>query len=269
MQSYLFPEIGKHNLPDLKTKDLLEVVEKAVEKGYLDVASRLQQYLTAIMRYAVQIDIIQSNPARDLAGAFPTNKAQHRAALPLEKIPDLLQRVDSFKGRNLTKLAIKLTLLIFIRSSELRFARWSEIDFEKKLWTIPAKRKPIEGVKYSHRGTKMHDTSHLIPLSAQAISILKEIKTISGEYEFIFIGAHSPKKPMSENTINKALRTMGYNTQTEVCGHGFRTMACSTLLESELWDSEAIELQMSHKERNSVKAAYPVCRKTLSFRAGI
>ncbi|MBB8057551.1 tyrosine-type recombinase/integrase, partial [Escherichia coli] len=133
--------------------------------------------------------------------------------------------------------------------------RWSEIDIDNAMWTIPAERKPLPGVKYSHRGTKMR-TEHLVPLSSQAMTILQQIYTISGEYELIFTGDHNPWKPMSENTINNALRLMGYNTQEEVCGHGFRAMACSSLIESGLWSRDAVERQMSHQERNGVRAAY-------------
>lgn len=99
-------------------------------------------------------------------------------------------------------------------------------------------------------------TSHLVPLSKQALAILKQIKLFCGEHELIFIGDHDPRKPMSENTVNSALRVMGYDTKVEVCGHGFRTMACSSLIESGLWSKDAVERQMSHMERNSVRAAY-------------
>lgn len=170
-------------------------------------------------------------------------------------IPELLERMDAYRGQPLTRLTTQLTLLIFIRSSELRFARWSEIDFDKALWTIPPERKPIEGVKYSHRGTKMR-TEHLVPLSRQALDILKQIHVISGRYDLIFTGDHNPWKPMSENTVNNALRLMGYDTKVDVCGHGFRAMACSSLIESGLWSRDAVERQMSHQERNGVRAAY-------------
>lgn len=207
------------------------------------------------MRYAVQSGLIDYNPAQDMAGAVATGKRVHRAALELKRLPEFLQRIDDYKGRPLTKLAVKLTLLVFIRSSELRFARWDEIDFENAMWTIPAEREAIEGVKHSHRGSKMR-TTHLVPLSRQAIEILKQIYQFSGNHELIFIGDHNPRKPMSENTVNNALRVMGYDTKTEVCGHGFRTMACSSLIESGLWSKDAVERQMSHQERNSVRAAY-------------
>jgi integrase len=116
---------------------------------------------------------------------------------------------------------------------------------------IPAEREAIEGVKHSQRGSKMR-TPHLVPLSHQALAILKDVYKLSGDRDFVFIGDHDHRKPMSENTVNKALRVMGYDTKVDVCGHGFRTMACSSLIESGLWSRER---QMSHM-RNSVRAAY-------------
>ncbi|MFW0930554.1 tyrosine-type recombinase/integrase [Providencia sp. VP23HZSY-1] len=255
LEDNIFATLGKRNIIELKTRDLLEPIKAVEVSGRLEVAARLQQRVTAIMRYAVQSGLIDYNPAQDMAGAVATGKRVHRAALELKRLPELLQRIDDYKGRPLTKLAVKLTLLVFIRSSELRFARWDEIDFDNAMWTIPAEREAIEGVKYSHRGSKMR-TTHLVPLSRQAIEILKQIYQFSGNNELIFIGDHNPRKPMSENTVNNALRVMGYDTKTEVCGHGFRTMACSSLIESGLWSKDAVERQMSHQERNSVRAAY-------------
>lgn len=255
LEDNLFPAIGKRNIAELKTRDLLAPIKVVEQSGRLEVASRLQQRSTAIMRYAVQSGLIDYNPAQEMAGAVASSNRQHRPALELKRTPELLQRIDSYTGRPLTRLAVELTLLIFIRSSELRFARWSEIDFETAMWTIPPEREPIEGVKHSHRGSKMR-TPHLVPLSLQALSILKQIQKFSGSHDLIFIGDHDPRKPMSENTVNKSLRVMGYDTKVEVCGHGFRTMACSSLIESGLWSKDAVERQMSHMERNSVRAAY-------------
>ncbi|HFI7863564.1 TPA: tyrosine-type recombinase/integrase [Escherichia coli] len=255
LEDNLFPAIGKRNIAELKTRDLLAPIKAVELSGRLEVASRLQQRTTAIMRYAVQSGLLDYNPAQEMAGAVASSNRQHRPALELRRTPELLQRIDSYTGRPLTRLAVELTLLIFIRSSELRFARWSEIDFETAMWTIPAEREAIEGVKHSQRGSKMR-TPHLVPLSRQALSILKQIHMLSGDRDFVFIGDHDPRKPMSENTVNKALRVMGYDTKVEVCGHGFRTMACSSLIESGLWSRDAVERQMSHMERSSVRAAY-------------
>lgn len=251
----VFPTIGKASIKDLKTRDLLVPIRKVTSSGRLEVASRLQQRITSIMRYAVQSGLIDYNPAQDIAGTIPASKVKHRPALDFERIPQLLERISNYKGRPLTQLAVELSLLVFIRSSELRFGRWNEIDFDRAIWTIPAEREAIKGAKFSHRGAKMR-TPHLVPLSKQAINVLRRIYEWTGNHELIFTGDHNPKLAMSENTVNKALRTMGYDTKTEVCGHGFRTMACSALIESGLWSKDAVERQMSHQERNSVRAAY-------------
>ncbi|HDK0049986.1 TPA: tyrosine-type recombinase/integrase [Escherichia coli] len=255
LEDNIFSVIGKRNIAELKTRDLLVPIKAVESSGRLEVAARLQQRTTAIMRFAVQSGLIDYNPAQEIAGAIATAKRKHRAALELNRIPELLLRIDHYSGRPLTRLAVELTLLVFIRSSELRFARWSEVDFETAMWTIPGEREPLEGVKHSNRGSKMR-TTHIVPLSRQALAILEKIKGLSGNRELIFVGDHDPHKPMSENTVNKALRVMGYDTKTEVCGHGFRTMACSSLIESGLWSRDAVERQMSHQERNSVRAAY-------------
>lgn len=256
IEAHLLPELGAHALADLKSVPLLMKPLKAAEAaGKLELASRLRQYLDGILRLAVQHGQIDYNPARDLSGATATRKAVHRPALPLERLPELMARLDGDQGRALTGLAVRLALTVFIRSSELRFARWPEVDFKRALWTIPAEREPIEGVKFSQRGAKMR-TPHLVPLSRQALGLLGQIHVLSGSYELVFPGDHYHYKPMSENTINKALRRMGYDTKSELCGHGFRAMACSALVESGLWSRDAVERQMSHQERNGVRAAY-------------
>ncbi|CAM3914259.1 Integrase [Rahnella bruchi] len=229
LEDNLFPSIGKCNITELKTRDLLAPI-KAVEKsGRLEIGSRLQQRITAIMRYAVQSGLTDYNPAQEMAGAVATAKRQHRPALELSRTPELLHRIDTYTGRPLTRLAIEMTLLVFIRSSELRYARWSEIDFETAMWTIPADREPLEGVKHSHRGSKMR-TPHLVPLSRQALAVLEKIKRLNGNRDLIFVGDHDPRKPMSENTVNNALRVMGYDTKVEVYGHGFRTVSIPALV---------------------------------------
>ncbi|MEG1787486.1 MAG: integrase arm-type DNA-binding domain-containing protein, partial [Citrobacter sp.] len=175
LEDNLFTAIGNQNIAELKTRDLLIPIKAVEMSGRLEVAARLQQRTTAIMRFAVQSGLIDYNPAQEMAGAVASGNRQHRPALELKRIPELLQKVDNYTGRPLTRWATELTLLIFIRSSELRFARWSEIDFETSMWTIPPERKPIPGVKHSHRGAKMR-TPHLVPLSKQALAILKQIK---------------------------------------------------------------------------------------------
>ncbi|ECF6201011.1 tyrosine-type recombinase/integrase [Salmonella enterica] len=255
LEMYIFPDIGDSLIDQITTETLLFTLRKVENKGFLEITARLKNYVTEIMRYAVKKQLIKSNPALDLDGEFTPPETSHYPALPLDKLPELLSRTDSYCGRLLTRYALKLSLLFFVRSSELRFARWSEIDWQQKLWIIPEEREQVENVRFSHRGTKMR-TQHIVPLSDQAIAILKQIEALSGHLSFIFPGEYDQDKCMSDNTVNKALRVMGYDTKKEVCGHGFRAMACSALSESGLWSKEAIEKQMSHQERNSVRAAY-------------
>lgn len=256
LNRHVFPTIGHLPVTELKSRHFIELLKGIEEKGLLEVASRSRQHLSNIMRYAVHQGLIEINPAANLDGVTASPARRHYPTLPLERLPELLERIDSYhQGRELTRLAVLLTLHVFIRSSELRYARWTEINFRNRIWTIPATREAIAGVRYSSRGAKMR-TPHIVPLSEQVISILKRIKEISGGYELVFPGYHDPYKPMSENTINKALRQMGYNTKQDICGHGFRAMACSALMESGLWSQDAVERQMSHQERNTVRLAY-------------
>ncbi|NHM11959.1 tyrosine-type recombinase/integrase [Citrobacter youngae] len=256
MENHIFPAIGHMPVTTLKTQHFTALLRVIEDKGFLEVASRTRQQLCNIMRYAVQQGLTENNPAQHLEGVTAPPVKNHYPALPPERLPELFERIGDYQqGRQLTRLAVVLTLHLFIRSSELRFARWSEIDFRHKIWTIPATRKAIDKVRFSGRGAKMR-TPHIVPLSRQAIAILKQIQEISGHLDLVFPGEHNPYKPMSENTVNRALRLMGYDTKTDVCGHGFRAMACSALMESELWSRDAVERQMSHQERNSVRAAY-------------
>ncbi|EKC9881399.1 tyrosine-type recombinase/integrase [Shigella flexneri] len=256
LNNHIFPVIGNLPVSELKPRHFIDLLKGIEEKGLLEVASRTRQHLSNIMRHAVHLELIDTNPAANLGGVTTPPVRRHYPALPLERLPELLERIGAYhQGRELTRHAVLLMLHVFIRSSELRFARWSEIDFTNRVWTIPATREPIIGVRYSGRGAKMR-MPHIVPLSEQSIAILKQIKDITGNNELIFPGDHNPYKPMCENTVNKALRVMGYDTKKDICGHGFRAMACSALMESGLWAKDAVERQMSHQERNTVRMAY-------------
>jgi integrase len=256
MNNHIFPIIGHLPVTELKTRHFIALLKGIEKKGLLEVAARTRQHMCNIMRHAVHQELIEHNPAANLDGIIAPPIKRHYPALPLERLPELLARIEDYQqGRELTRLAVLLTLHLFIRSSELRFACWSEIDFKNRIWTIPATREAIPGVRYSELGAKMR-TPHIVPLSRQSIAILKQIREISGRRVLIFPGDHNPYKPMCENTVNKALRLMRYDTKNEICGHGLRAMACSALMESGLWAQDAVERQMSHQERNSVRAAY-------------
>ncbi|EFN6971690.1 DUF4102 domain-containing protein [Escherichia coli] len=256
LNNHIFPVIGNLPVSELKPRHFIDLLKGIEEKGLLEVASRTRQHLSNIMRHAVHQELIDTNPAANLGGVTTPPVRRHYPALPLERLPELLERIGAYhQGRELTRHAVLLMLHVFIRSSEPRFARWSEIDFTNRVWTIPATREPIIGVRYSGRGAKMR-MPHIVPLSEQSIAIPKQIKDITGNNELIFPGDHNPYKPMCENTVNKALRVMGYDTKKDICGHGFRAMACSALMESGLWAKDAVERQMSHQERNTVRMAY-------------
>ncbi|MEF4471214.1 integrase arm-type DNA-binding domain-containing protein [Escherichia coli] len=256
LNNHIFPVIGNLPVSELKPRHFIDLQKGIEEKGLLEVASRTRQHLSNIIRHAVHQELIDTNPAANLGGVTTPPVRRHYPALPLERLPELLERIGAYhQGRELTRHAVLLMLHVFIRSSELRFARWSEIDFTNRVWTIPATREPIIGVHYSGRGAKMR-MPHIVPLSEQSIAILKQIKDITGNNELIFPGDHNPYKPMCENTVNKALRVMGYDTKKDICGHGFRAMACSALMESGLWAKDAVERQMSHQEPNTVRMAY-------------
>lgn len=178
LETHLFPALGECDITKLNTRDLLTPVKVVEARDNIDTAGRLQSRIMNIMRYAVQNAYITYNPALDMKGAVSPQKTEHRPALPFHSVTDLLEKINSYRGQPLTILAIRLALLIFIRSSELRFARWPEIDFKRALWTLPDKREEITGVRFSTRGAKMR-TPHLIPLCKQATGILEQIHTIT------------------------------------------------------------------------------------------
>lgn len=266
-ENHLFPLIGDVPVPKLTTRQLKTAFEQIqTKKGLTSAAKKLKGKTVSILAYAVQEEYIPHNPAREMENVINSWTVKHRAALPLERIPELLQRIDADTGRPITKLCTQLTLHLFLRSSELRFARWEEIDFDNRMWTIPARRQAVEGAKYSNRGAKMR-VKHFVPLSDQVIELLQELKQFSGYSKNLFPHESEPTKFISEGTVKQALERMGYNTSEDVTGHGFRSMAQGTLLECGLFNPDAIERQMSHKEPNAVRASYIHTAQFLAERA--
>lgn len=256
LEEYVLVMIGTKPIDSIKPKDLAAVLRSIEEKGYTEVVKKTRQRLNSIFAYAISKGLIEENPAYFLKDVFVTTKApKHHPQLALNKLPELQQRLANDTGYPLTKLCTTFALHTFVRSSELRFARWAEFDLEKGVWNLPATREHIAGQKYSNRGAKMK-TDHLIPLSPQAIQLLKEIHKYSGMTKNVFPKNGDPNGFISESTINKTLRRLGYDTDKDVCGHGFRGMACSALVQSTLFQKEAVEKQMSHQERDQVRLAY-------------
>lgn len=254
LENHLFPLLGRYSIADIRPKDLRLALNQIYEKS-ADNAQRIRADLVLIFSYAVQYGYIEVNHAREMESLDLSAPKNHRPALPLQKLPELIRRIKADTGYVLTKLCLELSLHIFIRSSELRFARWSEIDLVKKQWVLPGKRTHVNGIKHSDRGAKMREP-HIVPLSNQAVEILCQVKNLGGSSELVFPSSYNGAAFLSENTFNAALRRMGYDTQKEVCFHGFRAMARSALGECGLFQRDAIEKQMSHQERNDIVGAY-------------
>ena len=254
LENHLFPSLGHYSIADIRPKDLRKVLNHIYEKS-ADNAQRIRADLVLIFSYAVQYGYIEVNHAREMESLDLSAPTNHRPALPLQRLPELIGRIKVDTGDDMTKLCLELSLHIFIRSSEIRFARWKEIDLVKKQWILPAKRNQINGAKHSDRGAKMREP-HIVPLSDQAIVLLHKVKQVGDSSELVFPSSYNGSAFLSENTFNSALRRMGYDTQKEVCFHGLRAMARSALGECGLFQKDAIEKQMSHQERNDVVGAY-------------
>jgi len=233
------PYLGNMPIRDIKSSDVLYVIRKIEERGSLDVAGRVKQRISAVFRYAIQVGYADYNPVDALRDVIQTRKVQHLKTLKLEELPAFLNALDDYPGYVLTRFALQLIIYTFVRPGELRSAEWSEIDLDKAIWRIPAEK------------MKMKE-EHIVPLSAQAVELLKQVHEISGRYDLVFPGSHDFRKPMSENTLTYAIRKrMGF----DATAHGFRTTA-STILNESGFRVDVIERQLAHGERNKVRAAY-------------
>lgn len=248
LEDNAFKPLGHLPVDEISPKQVIAVVRQIESRGALDVANRVKQSINATCRFAVQRGLATHNPAGDLQGIVKPRKVQHRPSLPRNELPQFLRELESYDstGRKLTQLAIKLLVLTFVRSGELRGARWNEFDFEEKLWRIPAER------------MKMRN-EHLVPLSDQAIKVLEEVREITVKYDLLFPSVRQRSREMSDNTMRRAIFKMGYDGNHEgkskAVPHGFRATASSILNESG-FNPDAIERQLAHKESNSVRAAY-------------
>ncbi|MGE3600081.1 MAG: tyrosine-type recombinase/integrase [Dehalococcoidia bacterium] len=242
LEADVFPEIGSRPLSDLSASTFRDVVQKIERRGALDIAKRVLQTCGQIMRYAVVNDLASHNPVAGVkpADILKPHKRRNYPRVGEKELPALLRAIDGYVGSEHTRLALQLMALTFVRTAELIGARWSEFDMEKARWGIPAERMKMK-------------TPHIVALSTQAKDILKRLREISFDQEFVFPGDVNPKKPMSNNTLLFALYRMGYRSR--MTGHGFRGVA-STILHEQGWPHEHIELQLAHQERNAVSAAY-------------
>lgn len=239
---YLFPWIGSKPISEITAPQILDVVKRIEKLNKLETAHRALQTAGQVFRYAVQTGRAVRDVTADLKGALPPTTIKHMAAFTEPKeVAELLRAIDAFNGTITVQCALRLSPLVFTRPSELRQAKWCDIDLNAGTW------------QYLVSKTK---TDHIVPLSTQAIAILKEIHSISGHGEYVFMGGHNPRRPMSEAAVNAALKRMGYDTQSQITGHGFRAMARTILHERLNIDPYIIEHQLAHKVPDALGAAY-------------
>lgn len=238
-----FPWLGPRPLAEITPPELLKVLRRIEERGAIETAHRVRNYCGQIFRYAIATGRVERDPSADLRGALPAPIKEHRAAITdPKKIGELLRAMDDYQGQLVTKCALRLAPLVFVRPGELRRAEWAEFDLDKAEWNIPAER------------MKMREP-HLVPLAAQAVAILRELHALTGEGRYVFPGARTKGRPMSDNAILAALRRMGF-AKDEMSGHGFRAMARTILDEVLQVRPDYIEHQLAHAVRDPNGRAY-------------
>ncbi len=243
LEADVFPAIGKKPIATVRARDVIAVLKKIEERGAMDIAKRAKETIGQVFSYAIQNERAETNPAANLKGVLKNTAKTNYARLTEKELPELMGKIANYArdgGALATRIALQLMALTFVRTSELIAARWEEFDFERAQWRIPAER------------MKMRDP-HIVPLTKQALALLAELKIVTGHSVLLFPGERDHAKPMSNNTILFALYRMGYHSR--MTGHGFRGIA-STLLHEMGFDHNHIELQLAHKERNAVSAAY-------------
>jgi len=242
LQNDLFPWLGKRPVGDITAPELLQTIRRIESRGVLETAHRARSLCGQIFRYAIATSKAERDPSADIRGALPPVKHKHHASItdPV-KIGKLLRDIDGYTGTFIVRCAFKLSPLVFLRAGELRSAEWCEFDLDKAEWRIADGRMKKEG-------------AHIVPLATQAVAILREIHPLTGSGRYVFPSAVSTLKPMSENAIRAALRSLGY-TNDDMTPHGFRSMA-STQLNEQGFNADVIEIQLAHIERNAIRAAY-------------
>lgn len=240
LESHILPKLGQRQIADITPPEVLSMLRAVEDRGTLETARRVMNICGQIFMYAIATGRAERNPIPDLRGAMKTPVVTHYSFLKASDLPEFLKKLEAYDGSLQTKLALHFLLLTFVRTNELRGAEWTEIDLDKSEWRIPAKRMKMKEL-------------HIVPLSKQAIAVLRELQKVSGNRRYVFPNQHNPAKFMSENTMLYALYRMGYHSRTT--GHGFRSTA-STILNEHGFRADVIERQLAHSERNTVRAAY-------------
>ena len=242
LEADVFPALGARPIADIKARELVLMAQKIESRGAVDIAKRSLQTCGQIFRYAVAHGKLERSPSADIktGDVLKARTKTNYARVDATELPLLLRKIEAYQGTPTTRLAVKLMALTFVRTGELINARWSEFDLDAGRWDIPADRMKMK-------------TPHVVPLSPQALDVLRTLQTVTGGRELLFPGERDHSKPMSNNTILGALARMGYKGQ--MTGHGFRGIA-STVMHEHGFDHAHIELQLAHIERNEVSAAY-------------
>jgi integrase len=244
LENHVFPHIGFKRIDEITTKEVKSLLLDLEGQGKGETSHRVQQRLRSVFQYAIMQEWTDRNPASDLHKLLNPVKKQQMKALPLKEFPNYLQRLDedNLELHLITRAALKLIVMLFVRTRELIEAKWEEVDLESATWRIPAERMKLR-------------VEHLVPLPNQALSLFQDLQKITGESEFVFPGDRNPKQPMSNNTLlYGGIYRMGLRSRATI--HGFRSLASSILNESGKWNPDAIERQLAHSEKDQVRAAY-------------
>ena len=237
----IFPWIGERPVAEITAPEILQTLRRIVSRGVLETAHRASGNISQVMRYAIATNHAIRDPVPDLKGALPPAQGKNFASITEpKKVAELLRSFDGFSGTLIVRCALLLAPMLFVRPGELRKAEWKDIDLDKGMWN------------YFVTKTK---TEHLVPLASQAIDIFRELHPLTGRGRYVFPG-RDPQKPMSEAAVNAALRRLGYDTKTEITGHGFRAMARTILAEEPYQKPEVIEHQLAHAVPDSLGGAY-------------
>lgn len=239
-QNDIFPYVGARPVGEIKPLELLNVLRKIEKRGALEKMRKVRQRCSEVFRYAIATGRAEFNPAADLSSALEVHKSNHFPFLKSDEIPDFLRALDSYTGSRLVQIATKLLMVTGVRTIELRAALWQEFDLDNAIWEIPAERMKMR-------------RPHLVPLSTQALGFLNELKSMTGNYRYVFPGRNDPNKPMSEASVNQLIKRIGY--AGKLTGHGFRH-TLSTILHENGFNTAWIEMQLAHVDKNSIRGTY-------------
>ncbi|AWC74831.1 integrase [Serratia marcescens] len=236
----VFPFIGNRPISEIKPLELLEVLRRIEKRGALEKTRKVRQRCGEVFRYAIITGRAEYNPAPDLSIALAVPKQKNHPFLSAEELPYFVRDLEAYTGSIITKNATKIVMLTGVRTQEMRFATWDEVDLEKGIWEIPAERMKMR-------------RPHIVPLSTQVIHLFEQLKPITGHYPYIFIGRNNRCKPISKESVSQVIELLGYKGRAT--GHGFRhTM--STILHEQGFDSDWIEMQLAHADKNSMRGIY-------------